>query len=318
MTHKLKLSYLEQIDHLKKKGIQFQYFTESDAVIYLKENNNFFKLLSFRKNFNKDIKNNLYLHLDFAYLVDLAILDMYLRSIIIQMSLNIEHFAKVKLIKLITEDPNEDGYSIVTDYTKELSSESISKLNLELERNAKSPYCCKAYKKYKNDLPVWVFLEIITFGSFLSFYKFAIDRFKLKWTKKECKEHMDNFYLMLSVKHIRNAAAHNNCILNDLKEKALDTRRKANWKMIRAMNKVGLSSTVVDNKLSNERIQEIITCLWAHKQIISSRGLNHHVAELLHHWSARVYRDFDYSFNLLLKTTFDTLSTLIDNWFPIV
>lgn len=43
MTHKLKLSYPEQIDHLKKKGIQFQYFTESDAVIYLKENNNFFK-----------------------------------------------------------------------------------------------------------------------------------------------------------------------------------------------------------------------------------------------------------------------------------
>ena len=318
MSHRSKLTYPEQINHLKKKGITFIGINEAEAITYLKENNNFFKLLAYRKNFDKDITGSKYLNLDFAYLVDLAILDMYLREIIVQMALNIEHFAKVKLMKHITDNPNEDGYTIVSDYINNLPENNRIHLMQELNKNSRSPYCREAYLKYKDDLPVWVFLEIITFGSFISFYKNSIERPSFQFTRQESNRYKDNFYLMLTVKYIRNAAAHNNCILNDLKTKSREVRKKANWGMTRAMSNADISTVIIDRKLANERVQQIITCLWAHKQIVNSKGINDRTARQLHQWVERVQRDYDYSFNSILTTTLNLLSNLIDKWFPIV
>lgn len=311
VPRKKKLTYTEQIIHLKQKGITFNHMTEADAVNYLRNNNNFFKLLSYRKNFNKDITESRYLNLDFAYLVDLAILDMYLREIIVQMSLNIEHFAKVRLMKLITDSPDEDGYTIISDYANSLPDENRQYLIQELNKNSRSPYCKEAYLKYKDDLPVWVFLEMITFGSFISFYKFSIDRFASQLPRQMAHKYKDAFYLMLTVKSIRNAAAHNNCILNDLKTKSSSVRKKANWEMTRALRSVGTSAGITDKKLSNERMQQIITCCWAHKQIVSSNGIDFRITRQLHEWATRAYRNYDYSFNPLLKTSFDVLSVSV-------
>ena len=238
-------------------------------------------------------------------LVDLAKIDMYLRLIILEMALNIEHFAKVKLIGLVTDDEDEDGYSIVSDYIKALSDESRLYLQRELKRNSKSPYFCDAFNKYKQDLPIWVFLEAISFGSFISFYSFSIERFSHKLPPRKYKALKDAFYLMLSVKYIRNAAAHNNCVLNDLKSKTGETKRKTNWNMARAIRNAGISAVAMKRKLSNERIQQVITCFWAHKFIVSSKGVDHHISVRLHNWTSRLFRDYDYSFNALLKTTFD-------------
>ena len=40
----------------------------------------------------------LYISLDFAYLKELSTLDMYLREIILKMTIDIEHFLKVKML----------------------------------------------------------------------------------------------------------------------------------------------------------------------------------------------------------------------------
>ena len=47
------LNLNEQINHLKNKGIKFELISEVDAKNYLKENSNYFKLTSYRKNFFK-------------------------------------------------------------------------------------------------------------------------------------------------------------------------------------------------------------------------------------------------------------------------
>ena len=52
-------------------------------------------------------------------------------------------------------------------------------------------------------------MEVVAFGTFLSFYKFSSERFRSKTLR-------DEFYLLQSVKSIRNACAHNNCILNNM------------------------------------------------------------------------------------------------------
>lgn len=59
------------------------------------------------------------------------------------------------------------------------------------------------------DFPAWTFIEVVSFGSFLYFYKLSARRFN-------DREMLNEFYILQAVKSLRNACAHNNCILNNL------------------------------------------------------------------------------------------------------
>lgn len=347
MNYKPKLSYSDQIDHLKEKGVTFNKMSENDALHYLQYNSYLFKLSAYRKNYPKDITNKRYLHLEFATLVDLAVIDMYLRSLMLKMSLNIEHYAKVKLLERTTKKDGEDGYSIVADYLNSLTPEARQYIDHELERNAKSPYCRQAYAKYKDHYPLWVFIEIISFGSFISFYKYCANRLldadetTYKQVQIECRNNqipiykntkayqcrlliredkimVSNFYLLLSIKHLRNAAAHNNCIISDLRDKSPIIYHQADIRMVKQLKVIGLSEPTIINKLSNERIMEIISCLYAHKQIVSSPGVNKHLSVELHEFSHRLFQHHDYVENNLMRSTFEVIILIIDKWFPIM
>ena len=118
-VYKQKLNIKDQVKYLEDKGISFNLFSKSNAEDYLTNNNYYYKLTSFRKNFRKhpDGPNtNKYSNLDFAYLVDLAIIDNYLRSIILEIALDIEHYSKLKLLHCLENNKSEDGYSIVKDF----------------------------------------------------------------------------------------------------------------------------------------------------------------------------------------------------------
>ncbi len=324
MEQKPKLIYEEQIQHLAEKGITFSEYTKEKAIHYLAQNNNLFKLSSYRKNYNKDITGRRYLHLDFGELVDLAIIDMYLRQLILKMALNIEHFAKVKLLRIATMLPGEDGYTIIQDYLDSLPPERLNYLASELSRNAKSPYCAEVYEKYKTHLPVWVFVEIISFGSFISFYLFCAQRWHQTLEtiadsplSQEIKSMPDEGYLFLSIKTIRNAAAHNNCILNDLKEKSSSNKKKNNWKLNQALSRLNLRRDSLRKKMSNPRIAQIMSCLYVHKMLISSEGIHSHVASDWHDFCIRLFQHHSFANNLLIKSTFEFLRTVIDKWYPI-
>ena len=89
----------ELVEHMKSKGITFNIVSPEDAVRYMEDNNNYFRVASYRKNYNKQLDSNQkpvdkYVNLDFGYLQDLAIIDMELRYTFIQLTLDIEHFAK--------------------------------------------------------------------------------------------------------------------------------------------------------------------------------------------------------------------------------
>ena len=73
----------ELIGHLELKGVKFELINKENAQKYLEENNNYFKLVSYRKNFTKyeNGKNiGKYINLDFKMLVDLSIIDMRIRK----------------------------------------------------------------------------------------------------------------------------------------------------------------------------------------------------------------------------------------------
>ena len=70
-----------------EKGTTFNYMTPTEAETYLNDRNNYLRTASYRKNYEKHTTGEnvgKYIQLDFAYLVELSKLDMYLRQRLLQ------------------------------------------------------------------------------------------------------------------------------------------------------------------------------------------------------------------------------------------
>lgn len=303
----------EQIEHLKNKGVSFSIMDEKAAADYLTFQNNYFKLSAYRKNYSKHpdgVNAGKYIHLDFAYLVDLAVIDMRFRYRIVQMALDIEHYAKLQLLREISAH-GEDGYSIVSDYVNSLSKKQRDIFSGELNRSRENIYCGDIFQKYDGHYPVWALFEIIPFGRFVSFYKFCAIRF-------DDKKMMDTYYRLLTCKEIRNASAHSNCILNDLH--ADSARHKANADVTRAiMQMSNMNTNFRKNRMSNARIQQIATLFYVHRSIVTSDGVKYSEAQEMQRVKNRMLRNRQYyDSNSMLTSTFEFLKILIDSWFPCV
>lgn len=312
MNNKILLTVDEQVEHLEKKGISFDNYSKENAKNYLRYNNNYFKLSSFRKNYDKyqgGINKGKYINLNFEYLVDLSIIDMKLRYTIIQLSLDIEHYTKLELLRLI-EDNNEDGYSIYKDYTASLSPFQHDVLSKEIQRNNNSVYCKDLFEKYNENLPVWVFLEIISFGQLLSFYLFCAKRYN--------NRNMNNKHFMLTEsKALRNAAAHSSCIFNNLRMNTLTY--PPCYDVMKELSKSKMfSKNVRTKRMSNNRISQIVTLLYSHKLIVSSDGVHNKACDLLNSLKRRFLKNIDYyETNELIHSNIIFLSNIIDTWFNI-
>lgn len=304
-----------QIVHLQSKGVKFEKMTVEEAKQYLIQNNNYFKLRAYRKNFPKhpggDFEGQ-YINLDFAMLKDLAIIDMRLRYVLIHLALDIEHFAKVKLLKAVEASTN-DGYQIVLDYMallqqkdEENDTHRLDALKNELLRNLDNPYCGGIIAKYDGCYPVWAFVEIIPLGSFIHFYGFCADQL----SRKDMK---DDYYLLTTVKNLRNAAAHNNCIIHDMGAK--DSTHKTNYNVLKALSSI--SKATRNNKLSNVRMQQIITLLYTHSVIVTSDGVHNSEKAALVDLCQRMYYHIDYyADNDAILTSFDFFKKAVDILFP--
>lgn len=309
LSRKPMISIDEQIELLKSKGIKFNIMSEVEAKKYLSNNNNYFKVTSYRKNYKKHpggVQVGQYIHLEFAYLVDLAIIDMRIRYHILHIALDIEHYIRMDLIKKVSEY-NEDGYSIVKEYFNYLEEKQKNKLRAELKRNKENVYCGDLLKAYEDDYPIWVFVELITFGSLIYLYKFCAEKFNDKQMK-------DNFFMFKTCKEIRNAAAHNNCIINDLKTNTC--KHKTNTKVVKWLTSMdGLNKKFKKNKMTNARLQQIVTLLYVHEKLVTSNGIKNKECDKLFELKERINRESNYyDSNDLIATSFNFLSKVIDNW----
>lgn len=304
------LTAKEQVKHSEGKGVQFNDFSKTKAIRYLEENNNYFKLRAFRKNYIKG-EDGKYLHLDFADLVDLAIIDNRLRAILLEMAISIEHFSKVHLLKVLQKSES-NGTQVVTDYVNQLTPSFRETLESELDKNKNSLYCGNLYKKYLGNkiyCPVWVFVEMVSFGQYLHFHEFCAKR-----NQSQNKELLRRLYLMRVVKDLRNACAHNNCIINDLRAQ---TNRDPNEEIQKVFASLGFSKGVRSKHLKRVAMYQIITTLYAHKEIVISPGVHKNIALKLRDLNDRFYRDRDYSKNGIITSSFNILSKTFDKWFNI-
>ncbi len=300
----------EQVQHLKNKGITFKLINEEEAKIYLRNNNYFLKLTSYRKNYPKceDGENKgKYVSLDFGHLKELAIIDMELRYMLAHMTFDIEHYTKIEILRMV-EFFDEDGYKICGDYINSQKEEQKNRLFNEISRNRNSIYCGDLYSRYIEEIPVWVFLELILFGRLVSFYGFCANRF-------HDKKMMSTYFMLKMCKDIRNAAGHSSCIINDLR--AGTSQYNSSYDVLHKLARIkDISKNTRDKKMSNSRIQQIVTLLYVYEEIVSSKGIRSKAIERLKTFENRMIENIVYyTKNEIIYTNFEFLKLVIDNWY---
>ena len=111
---------VQQVRHLKERGVRFELTDEREAEMFLRESNFFFKVEAFAKSFsrytNPDSEHfGSYINLDFAYLAELTRLDHHLRETVLSLTLDIEHSMKVGLNRMIM-DAGDDPYELMASF----------------------------------------------------------------------------------------------------------------------------------------------------------------------------------------------------------
>lgn len=213
MAKRPKLNLEGQIAHMRDtRGIKFEIMDADQALQFLKENNFYFKLKAYAKVYGKR-SDGKYKDLEFAYLVELSRIDALLRKEILGLTLDVEHYLKTKFIADISEcDPEfEDGYQIVDKFMS-FEAQREKKIN---DKGLKST-CASLVKKYREDYAVWQLVELLDFNDFLDLYNYFY------CTMGACDIFPDPYSgLLHPVKFLRNAAAHNNCLIIHLKDRGV-------------------------------------------------------------------------------------------------
>lgn len=282
-------SVYDQIGHMRKNGITFNIVTEEEAACFLAQNNFFFKLKAFDKNFDKyksddNPKCGQYIHLDFAYLIDLSRKDALLRELVLDLALDLEHYLKVavnrvlmestirtdeiiekfldfsrtkslrqiadtplneadkmaaielqglsaEFIRVFSEGKNTDGLAPIQNKIYDIAYQlnrgnDCGHIEKSVRHLGASFYSRQLVEKYGSIdvMRPWHFMEMASFGDFITFYKFLFfdspEREQLEFCTA-CSNDVQNAKkikrLLFPAKALRNAAAHNDCLLNSLK-----------------------------------------------------------------------------------------------------
>lgn len=266
-----KLSSIELVSKMTEKGIMFNKMSEADVIHYLNIRNNYFRTASYRKNYEKHDKGenkDKYIDLDFAYLAELSTIDMHLRFLIIKMCLDIEHCLKVKMLSDIASNADENGYAIVADFLRK--NEWIVD---DICRKQKSSYIGDLTNKYftfdthksssgnivfdniEIRCPIWALMEIITFGQFLLLYDF--------YYSQQGNNNLTG--ILNTVKSLRNACAHNNCVIHNLRK----GYTKPSARISNFISKIkSISKDDRRNKLSVRPLYELVTLLYLYDYVV--------------------------------------------------
>lgn len=307
------LSSIDLIEHMKNKGITFQYDSEQEAIEFLENHNYFFKLYAYRANYQKKKSGpnkGQYIQLDFAYLKELSILDYHLRELILNMSLNLEHALKVMLIKDIEENPLEDGYNLVRVWDAQ-SAKNVPGLKSQIQKieaQSRTSYCQNLIRKnHGHPYPVWVVCELISFGVLCNLIK-VYDRLYPGRIPFDVD-------LLFHIRDIRNAAAHSNCLINDLTPARyafnLSAQGTIITKQISGISEISQRTRI--QKLSNKPIYDFVVLLYLFPKIVHSTDIKAKTKKaLLRLFLTRMNRHKDYFlFNATITTTYRFLIYVI-------
>ncbi|STA63175.1 Abortive infection bacteriophage resistance protein [Campylobacter ureolyticus] len=267
---KLKLNIDEQITNMKSKGIKFNIITENEAKHLLEYSSYYFKIKSYCRNYQKI--NDKYINLEFAYLYELSKIDMYLRIIIIDISLNIEHTLKTAILRDFNMLPN-NGEDIVNGFLNSRYGQSTRDY-INRQRGDESVSNRLITNNTPPNMPFWILVEVIQFGDLRKLYKYFYQRFTRFKSVRDRRE-LDK--MIFSTKSLRNLAAHNNCIITNIFD---NSARLPICKNELTPFKIQIEKNLndsIDETLKNRYIGDFLMMMWLAMRIIKSDGLKNHI-----------------------------------------
>lgn len=305
----------EMVPYLKEKNIKFDKISEIEAEKFLRKNNNYYNITAYKNNFIKyqcGPSKGKYIDLDFAYLKDLSIIDYRTRLILFKMIIDIEHYLKIRILNTIEKIQKEDGYRIVNKYLEQDYNDTkfLQKVHNSIRKKVTSDYYKKIFSKYDLDndkkienIPIWEFLEIITFGELINFFDFYTSEYNLSDKKY--------VFILREINKLRNAVAHNSCVLSELDKK--DNQHKADSLIVDYLIECGIGKENRNNKLSNSRIRQITYTLYMFNIIVSSEGIKNNVKQDINKlfYKRIILNSAYYNNNELLKSTYKFFNKII-------
>lgn len=233
--------------------------------------------------------------------------------ILFKLIIDIEHYLKIRILNLIEKIDEEDGYRIVNMYLeKDFNDEKFpKKVHNSIFKKVGSEYYHKVFSKYDIDkdkklenIPVWEFLEIITFGELVNFYKFFAKEYELK-------NEINNVFILREIVKLRNAVAHNSCVLSDLDKK--DNNFAPDYKIVNYLKNCEIKKETRDNKLSNSRIRQITYTLYMFNEIVTSSGVKTNVTKDINNlfYERIILHKEYYNNNELLKSIYAYFDKII-------
>lgn len=267
MQQKEKFTIEQQINHMEEQDIKFDLHSKEKAEKFLTSSNYYFKVKAFAKNYEKI--DGKYKNLDFAYLRKFSILDTAFRDLVLELSLLCEHLVKTYICYQYSINNMDDGYVIVQKF---LNASNNPALKISFPQGLKrydegrySFYTKDLLDKYRQNLPLWVFVEILSFDELIQFYKFYIQEFNVS-------NNIDSFNLY-AIKSIRNIAAHNNCILHTLTIQWIRRHFTVSQSLIDALKSKGFQTTRTNSKLKIPMIHDFLCLILTFSNICPHTGI---------------------------------------------
>lgn len=268
---KEKLDIKEQIQNLKSKGIAFNIVNEETAECVLSYSTYLFKIKSYARNF--DASNGRYLGLDFAHLFELSKIDMYFRRALFNILIDVEHCLKTNLLKDFSTLDKVTAKMLTADFLK---SKLGKKTKNFLERPIKDRSVSKLLIESNSppeQMPFWVLVEIMQLGNLLELYEYFYQKRFKNFYKHDDIVLISN--AMFSLKCLRNAVAHNNCILTNVFDQSKEDIQQELYKILspdryKIQPKTGDS---IEKMLANQTISDFLMAILLAKLTIKSDGM---------------------------------------------
>lgn len=312
------LTVEQQIEHLKSRGVTFNLCSDEEAADYLAHANNYLRAACYRKLYpmrSSGERAGSYIGLDFGAFVRLSSADRVLRSALREITLDVEHFARVELLDRASGQ-GENGYDLVHDYVSDLRGRERQRISSGLSRRARKgsshdEHTGDLIARYENGYPLWVFLEAVDFGMLCDLWLFCARR----WNDNEM---LGVHYVLNSVKSLRNAACHNSCIINGFQTSAQRAGYSPPAVLLASMGAHGIRNTKARRaKMHNLRVAQIAASLYASYRFCVRSSTRHRHAALM--------MDVRDAFSQVeplcpkdgsLVSFFDFILRLVDIWLP--
>ena len=225
---------------------------------------------------------------------------MFLRKLLLKMTIDLEHYLKVKLVNDCQNNAADDGYEVVEKFLEihPRVRESI------LAGSKLAGYSGNSFEKYLDAPAVWNFVEMISFHDFISFYAFYYDFLRVPG---EYTKHFD------SVRRIRNACAHNVCMLSSFKSvQGFKSDLETNFELLQG--NLGIGNGTISSCMKVPLLNDFAVMLSVYTKLISSPKIKEiTLQEIKDFFDGRmIYRKQYFEGNVDIKNAYQFARKVLD------